>query len=144
MPKGKSKLSFGIFKLSFDKKNLRILLNLRFIIFIGKKVLLLHNTGLIVCYEEDGLVSVLWLGCFVLVWYWLNPCSNLTQSRTTFGDTLSLLPISCLKTFWFGLMLYVPVNSYGHVRLSVPLAILFPWARLTKKLTSTLCTYICL
>ena len=37
-----------------------------------------------------------------------------------------------LRSISFDLMLDVPVNSYGHVGLSVHLTTLFSWARLTK------------
>ena len=44
--------------------------------------------------------------------------------------------------FWlrnnFGLMPYVPVNSYGHVRTVSSLTILFTLASLTEQLTSIL------
>ena len=45
------------------------------------------------------------------------------------------------KFFWFGLMLYVSVNSYGHVRTVSSPNHTFSWASLTKLLTSTSCTY---
>ena len=41
----------------------------------------------------------------------------------------------------FGLMLYMPVNSYGHVGTVISINHTFSWASLTKLLTSTLCTY---
>ena len=46
----------------------------------------------------------------------------------------------------FGLMLNVPVNSYGYIGMvilgrSVHVTTLFSWASLTKQLTSTSCTY---
>ena len=41
----------------------------------------------------------------------------------------------------FGLMLNVPVNSYGHVRMVSSPNNTFSWASLTKQLTSTSCAY---
>ena len=48
--------------------------------------------------------------------------------------------------FDLGLLLYVPVNSYCHVRpvSSLVLTTLFSWASLTKRLTSTSSTCFCL
>ena len=40
-----------------------------------------------------------------------------------------------------GLILYIPVNSYGHAGTSVHLTTLFSWGSLNKQLTSTSCTY---
>ena len=40
----------------------------------------------------------------------------------------------------FDLILYIPVNNYGHV-MSVHLATLFPGQALAKRLASTSCTY---
>ena len=42
---------------------------------------------------------------------------------------------------WFGLILYVPVNSYGHVGMVTSPNHTFSLASLTKRLTSTSCTY---
>ena len=44
--------------------------------------------------------------------------------------------------FCFDLMLYLPVNSYGHVRTVSSPNHTFTWASLTKWLTGTLCTYL--
>ena len=44
----------------------------------------------------------------------------------------------------FGLMFYIPVNSFGHVETVNSPNHTFSWASLTKQLTSTLCTYFCL
>ena len=43
-----------------------------------------------------------------------------------------------------GLILYVSVNSYGHVETVSSPNHTFSWACVTKRLASTLCTYICL
>ena len=44
--------------------------------------------------------------------------------------------------FWgFGLILYVPVYSYGHGWTVIHHTTFFSWASLTKQLTSTSCTY---
>ena len=43
----------------------------------------------------------------------------------------------------FGLILYVSVNSYGHVETYSPFHA-FSWTSLTKGLLSTSCTYLCL
>ena len=45
----------------------------------------------------------------------------------------SILDFVCL----IGLMFYAPVNSYGHVTSSH----IVSWSSLTKRLTSTLCTF---
>ena len=46
--------------------------------------------------------------------------------------------------FWFGFMLYIPVNSYDHfVTVSSPNHT-FSLASLTKWLTSTSCIHFCL
>ena len=44
----------------------------------------------------------------------------------------------------FCLMLYVPVNSYGHAGTVSSPNHTFYWANLTKPLTSTSCIYFCL
>ena len=41
----------------------------------------------------------------------------------------------------FGLRFYVPVNSFGHVETVSSPNHTFSWASLTKKFTSTSCTY---
>ena len=46
--------------------------------------------------------------------------------------------------FGFGLILYVPVNSCGHVKMVVSPNHIFSWASLTKQLSSTSCTYFLL
>ena len=54
------------------------------------------------------------------------------------------LPLMCDIQFWvdFGLILYVPVNSYGHVGTVSSPNHIFSSASLTKGLTSILCTYL--
>ena len=53
-----------------------------------------------------------------------------------FKELLESLILVC---FCFGLVLYAPVNSYGHVGMvSSPNHTFYSWASLTKRLTSTL------
>ena len=42
----------------------------------------------------------------------------------------------------FGLILYISVNSYGHVEMVSSDNHTFSWASLTKRLTSTSCTLL--
>ena len=42
---------------------------------------------------------------------------------------------------YFGPLLYVPVNSYGHVGTVSSPKHFFSWTSLNKRLTSTSCTY---
>ena len=48
---------------------------------------------------------------------------------------------TCINYFDFGLVLYVPVNSYGHVRVVSSPYHTFSWASMTKCLTTTSCTF---
>ena len=53
--------------------------------------------------------------------------------------------IMLLVFLLLSLMLYILVNSYDDVgTVSSPYHTFFPWASVTKRLTSTLCKYFCL
>ena len=54
------------------------------------------------------------------------------------------LQIRNIFIYLFGFVLYVPVNSYGHVGVVISPSHTFSWASLTKQLTSTLCTHFLL
>ena len=50
--------------------------------------------------------------------------------------------LSVVLVYWFGLIFYVPVNSYGHVETVCSPNHTFYWVSLTKRLTSTSCTNV--
>ena len=64
---------------------------------------------------------------------WLHKCTDLPQPL--YPSTYKIL------ICFFGLMLYIPVNSYGHVRTVSSPNHTFFLASLTMGLSSTSCTY---
>ena len=51
--------TFGILKCSIDKKKNNDFVEFKDLLIHRKQVPLLHNTALILCYEEDGSVDVI-------------------------------------------------------------------------------------
>ena len=74
----------------------------------------------------------------------INLTFSMDWTRFVLGLLLCGFAIACHQLFdWlFGLMLYVPVNSYGHVGMdSSPNLHFFPGQAWLSSLTSTSCTY---
>ena len=91
---------------------------------------------------KDSNVLSLYVHRYVTCNYTINPYPAIFFVR----KILSAFYICCIYSSFvlFGLVLYIPVNSYVHVwTVSSPNHTFF-WASLTKRLTSTLCTYFCL
>ena len=81
------------------------------------------------------------IDCFIFQLYVVID-TNVIINDLTFVEELIHQEIT--GNFWFGLVLYVPVNSYGHVGMVSSQNHTFTWASLTKQLISTSCTYFCL
>ena len=78
--------------------------------------------------------------------YLTNPTvNNKGADQAVYMHRLVCSFVVCVQqSVFFCLMLYVSVNSYGHAETVSSPNHNFSWASLNKRLTSTLCTYLCL
>ena len=75
------------------------------------------------------------------IFIYYTPSQFLFCSHATFQYFQPEWKMVWILFIWFGVMLNIPVNSYGHVGMVSLPTTPFSWANLTKWLTSTLCTY---
>ena len=71
----------------------------------------------------------------------INIVHSVTKNVLNMANSASSADPSCSVFCSFALLLYVPVNSYGHYGMVSSSNHTFSWVNLIKRLTSTSCTY---